>query len=101
MFSIFKKKKVRKPSFYAVIDFSDTAKELCVGGEMNLRIKYFRNGQLVDEEFYTNSRHQQLIEQGIPVVWRAKWSLPIECAKQAEKFISFGYIKYGGKIKNG
>jgi len=97
---MFKKGKVKPPKFYAVIDFSDTAKKLCVGGEMNLRIKYYSNGSLVGEEIYTPSREKQLIESGIPVVRRARWSLPIECAEQARDFISFGYITFTN-IKRG
>jgi len=90
-----KKKKPKLPSYYAVVDFSDEAKELCVGGKHNLRIKYYERGRFIDEEIYSDSRYMQLIKDKIPVVWRAKFDIPIECAEQIRRFVLWGKIKLG------
>ena len=93
---LFKKKtKPKPPSFYAVIDFSDEAKKLCVGGDHNLRIKYYQNGMFVDEEMYSEGRVKQLIEQQVPVVWKARWEVPIECINEPKEFVMWGRIKLG------
>ncbi|RLG40282.1 MAG: hypothetical protein DRN78_05670 [Thermoproteota archaeon] len=81
-------------SLYAVVDYNDKAKRLCVGGEYNLRIFYIRNGAVIKSDIYSISKIKSLIERKIPIIFRAKHDMPIECLKTPKRMILFGNIKW-------
>ena len=89
-----KQKKLVYPRLWAVIDYCDSAKELCVGGSINLRIFLYERDKLVDVLPYSEGWVKLLNEQGIPVVTKAKYDLPAECFEIPKRKILFGRIRW-------
>jgi len=89
-----KKEEIKYPNMWAVIDYSDDAKELCVGGKQNLKIYIYNGNYLVDVIQYSEGKVELLKEKGIPVVSRAIYDVPIECLKIPKRKILFGRIRW-------
>ncbi|RLJ10369.1 MAG: hypothetical protein DRP15_00005 [Candidatus Aenigmatarchaeota archaeon] len=89
-----KKKKITYPKIWAVIDYCDTAKELCVGGSINLRIFLYERDRLVDVLPYSEAMVKILEEQGIPVVVKAKYNIPTECFEAPKRKVLFGRLRW-------
>jgi len=82
---------------YCIVDYSDEAKRLCVGGTDNLRIYFYSdNHELGEVRIYTESLYKKLIENQVNVVWRPKFGMPNECMKEPKRKILFGRVKMGG-----
>jgi len=94
VFKLFKKKKMELPKLWAVIDYSEKAKELCVGGKQNLRIYIYKGKYLVEDMVYSEGREEELKKRGIPVVWRAISDVPIECVEEPVSFRLFGRMRW-------
>jgi len=94
LFRLFKKKEIEPPRLWAVVDYSEKAIEWCVGGEHNLRIFIYSKRTLVDELLYSPRMVELLRKQGIPVVFKAKYEIPLECLEEPKRFVSFGVIRW-------
>ena len=89
-----RKKKIKYPKVWAMVDYSDQAKELCVGGTINLRIYLYQGNKLVDTMMYSDGRLKLLREQGIPVVVKAKYDIPAKCFEIPKRKVLFGRIRW-------
>jgi len=79
---------------YALVDYNEKAKNLCVGGVYNLRIFYFtKDKSMVGSEMYTPEKIEQLKKMMIPIIFKAKYGIPTECLKEPKTKIYFGRVK--------
>jgi len=63
------RKKKTYPEFWAIVELSDTAKEMFVKSDLCMVIKYFERDKLVGQETYSPYKVNSLIKRGIPVVY--------------------------------
>ena len=80
-------------SYYAVIDYSDKSKNICAGGNINLRIFYYRGKSLVGVELYSPEKIEQLKKIKIPIITKYRYDIPTECLKKPKRKIYFGVVK--------
>ena len=85
------KKEVHIPKTFAIVDFSDTAKEYCAFDQINIQIKLYSQGQLIDVKWFSEKEINDLISRGIPVVYK----LDTSSCQIPENRILFGRLKVG------
>lgn len=63
------KKKPGYPEFWAVVELSDTAKDMFVKSDLCMVIKYFEGDRQVGQENYSPHKVELLMKRGIPVIY--------------------------------
>ena len=63
------KKKPEYPEFWAVVEVSDTAKDMFVKSDLCMVIKYFEGDKQVGQEAYSPHKVEMLTRRGIPVIY--------------------------------
>jgi len=63
------KKKPEYPEYWAVVEVSDTAKDMFVKSDLCMVIKYFEGDKQVGQEAYSPHKVEMLTRRGIPVIY--------------------------------
>lgn len=86
-----KKEEQKIPQTYAIVDFSDEAKEFCAFDRINIIVKVYSKGQLVEKHWYSEEVINDLHSRGIPVVY----VLDTSSCQMPQEMILFGRVKVG------